>query len=161
MKLFNKLTRHVLYTLADEAEVLHCAEKILHQRLNRSETVLNSPDAIGGYLQLKLAGLTHEEFWVMWLDAGMRLIACERLFIGTIRQIVVHPREVVKRALHHNACSVIVAHNHPSGGLEPSESDIHLTRQLKDTLALVDVTLADHVLVSACGFTSFAWLDLL
>jgi len=95
-------------------------------------------------------------FAVLFLDAQHRQIACEELFRGTLTQTSVYPREVVKRALELNAGSVILAHNHPSGVLEPSRADELLTQTLKSSLNLVDVKVLDHVVVGRTGAISFA-----
>jgi DNA repair protein RadC len=107
-----------------------------------------SPGAVRDYLRLHLAGLPHEIFFALWLDAQNRLIAAEELFRGTLTQTSVYPREVVKRALGHNAAAVVLAHNHPSGLCEPSRADELLTRELKQALALVDVKVLDHFIVA-------------
>ncbi len=109
--------------------------------------LLASPGAVRDWLRLKLGRLQHEAFAALWLDARNRLIAHEELFRGTLTQTSVYPREVVKRALTHNAAAVIFAHNHPSGLAEPSAADELLTRSLKDALALVDVRILDHFIV--------------
>jgi len=105
--------------------------------------------------------LEREEFHACWLDAQNRLLAIEMLFIGTIHQTSVYPREVVKSALRHNAAAVIVAHNHPSGVAEPSAADLTLTKALRDALALVDVKLLDHIIVAGAHTMSFAEKGLL
>ena len=105
---------------------------------------------------MKLGGLPHEVFAVLWLDAQNRLIAFEELFRGTLTQTSVYPREIVKGALARNAAAVILAHNHPSGVPEPSRADENLTRILKEALALVDVRVLDHLVVASTGVTSLA-----
>jgi len=127
--------------------VLEMAKRALGEQLAARE-LLSSPQAVRDYLRLTLAGLQHEVFFVLWLDAQNRLIAAEELFRGTLTQTSVYPREVVKRALAHNAAAVILAHNHPSGSAEPSAADESLTRALKAALALVDVRLLDHFIVA-------------
>lgn len=107
-----------------------------------------SPGAVRDYLRLHLAGRPHEVFFALWLDAQNRLIAAEELFCGTLTQTSVYPREVVKKALGHNAAAVVLAHNHPSGLAEPSRADELLTRELKQALALVDVRVLDHFIVA-------------
>ena len=97
----------------------------------------------------------------IFLDAQHRVIAAEELFSGTLTQASVYPREVVKRALHHNAAAVIFAHNHPSGVAEPSQSDQALTDALKQSLSLVDVRVLDHFIVAGAGCLSFAERGLL
>ena len=127
--------------------VLEMAKRALGEQLSARE-LLSSPQAVRDYLRLTLGGLPHEVFLAMWLDAQNRLIATEELFRGTLTQTSVYPREVVKRALAHNAAAVILAHNHPSGVAEPSAADEALTRVLKEALNLVDVRLLDHFIVA-------------
>lgn len=110
---------------------------------------LASPQAVRDWLRLSLGNLPHEVFVALWLDAQNRLIASEELFRGTLTQTSVYPREIVKRALIHNAGAVILAHNHPSGLSEPSRADEVLTSSLKQALALIDVKLLDHFIVTS------------
>ena len=107
------------------------------------------------------AGAERETFVVVFLDSQMRVIATEELFAGTLQQTSVYPREVVKRALHHNAGGVIFGHPHPSGQCEPSRADEFLTQTLKSALSLVDVRVLDHMVVSGSTCTSFAERGLL
>lgn len=137
--------------------IIRRALAILEHRARYSDDVsISSPSAARDYCRLRLGGLEHEVFGAMWLDAQNRLIAFDELFRGTITQTSVYPREVVKAALAQNAAGVILTHNHPSGTVEPSRADEQLTRSLKDALALVDVRILDHLVVSASGVTSFA-----
>lgn len=117
---------------------------------------LKAPSEAAQLLQAELADLPHEVFGCLYLDTRHRLIGFERLFRGTIDGATVHPREVVKRALHHNAAALIVGHNHPSGVAEPSESDRGITRRLGDALGLVDIRLLDHLIVSRASHVSLA-----
>ncbi len=117
---------------------------------------LNSPGAVRALLQHRMAGLPHEVFAVIFLDAQHRVIAVEELFRGTLTQTSVYPREVVKAALKVNAAAVIFAHNHPSGIAEPSHADQVLTQSLKQALALVDVKTLDHFIVAGTQTLSFA-----
>lgn len=126
-----------------------------------SGNALNSPSAVRDYLRMKLQALPHEVFVVLFLDAQNRVMAFEELFRGTLTQTSVFPREVLKRALHHNAGAVIFAHNHPSGVAEPSHADETLTQALKQALALVDVRVLDHFIVAGSGVLSFAERGLL
>jgi DNA repair protein RadC len=127
--------------------VLELARRAMAERL-RERTVFDSPAAVSQYLQLHIASRPHEVFAALFLDAQHRLIAMEELFRGTLSQTSVYPREVVVRALHHHAAAVILAHNHPSGGVEPSRADEALTQTLKAALALVDVRVLDHIVVA-------------
>lgn len=118
--------------------------------------VMSSPQVPKDLCQLEMAGLEHEVFCVLFLDAQHRLVTLERMFTGTLTQASVYPREVVKRALQLNAAAVILAHNHPSGMVEPSRADEHLTQSLKAALNLIDVRILDHIIVSNEGTTSLA-----
>ncbi len=109
---------------------------------------LNDPNAAGRYFAQRLRGLPHEVFAAMFLDTRHRVIAFEELFRGTLDGAEVHPREVVRRALVHNAAAVIVGHNHPSGNPEPSAADRAVTARLKQALSLVDLRLLDHFLIA-------------
>lgn len=128
--------------------VMEMARRALGERAAR-EDVLASPQAVRDYLRLRLAGRAHEVFVAVFLDSQNRVIALEELFRGSLKETSVYPREVVKRALAHNAAGVILAHNHPSGVAEPSRADETLTRALRDALALVDVRVLDHFIVAA------------
>ena len=132
---------------AELMAVLELARRAMAQQLRERE-VFDSPQAVQHYLQLHLAGRTHEVFAVLFLDSGNRLIAMEELFRGTLTQTSVYPREVALRALHHHAAAVILAHNHPSGGVQPSRADEAITQNLKSALALIDVRVLDHVIVA-------------
>jgi DNA repair protein RadC len=127
--------------------VLELARRAMAQQL-KERTVFATPDAVKHYLQLHLAAKPHEVFAVLFLDVQNRLLAMEELFRGTLTQTSVYPREVVLRALHHQASAVVLAHNHPSGSVQPSRADESLTQTLKTTLALVDVRVLDHVIVA-------------
>ncbi|MCU4119856.1 RadC family protein [Variovorax sp. N23] len=132
---------------AELTAVLELARRAMAERL-RERTVFDSPAAVSHYLQLHIASRPHEVFAALFLDAQHRLIAMEELFRGTLSQTSVYPREVVVRALHHHAAAVILAHNHPSGGVEPSRADEALTQTLKAALALIDVRVLDHIVVA-------------
>lgn len=127
--------------------VLEMSRRALAEAMKRSNA-FSTPAAVRDYLRLHLAGLAHEVFLALWLDAQNCLIAAEELFHGTLTQTSVYPREVVKKALWHNAAAVVLAHNHPSGVAEPSNADQLLTRELKQALALVDVRVLDHFIVA-------------
>jgi DNA repair protein RadC len=135
--------------------VLELARRHLGERLQRGDLLLN-PEATRRYLITTLGDLPHEVFCCLFLDTRHRLICYEELFQGTIDGASVHPREVVRRALHHNAAAVILAHNHPSGVAEPSDADQRITRRLKQALQLVDIRVLDHLLVGDRTAMSFA-----
>ena len=135
--------------------VLEMSRRALREEMHSGDA-LNSPRAVREYLQLLLRSRQQEVFMAIFLDAQHRVLAAEEMFHGTLTQTSVYPREVVKRALHHNAAAVIFAHNHPSGVAEPSDSDRLLTDALKQSLQLVDVRVLDHFIVAGAGCLSFA-----
>ena len=144
---------------AELVAVLELARRALAQQLTQ-KPLFNTPQAVRDYLQLQLGGLHHEVFAVLFLDSQHRLIALEEMFRGTLTQTSVYPREVVKQALTLNASSVVLAHNHPSGTAQPSRADEALTHTLKAALALVDVQVLDHFVVTASQAVSMAELGL-
>jgi DNA repair protein RadC len=140
--------------------VLELARRALAEKL-KDKTIFDTPQAVRDYLQLQLGSRPHEIFAVLFLDSQHRLIALEELFRGTLTQTSVYPREVVVRALALNAASVVLAHNHPSGTAKPSRADEALTQTIKAALALVDVSVLDHFVVTSNMAVSMAELGLL
>ena len=132
---------------AELVAVLELARRAMAEQL-KERAALDTPEAVKHYLQLHLGAKKHEVFAVLLLDSQHRLLALEELFRGTLSQTSVYPREVVLRALHHHAAAVVLAHNHPSGTVQPSHADEALTQALKAALALVDVRVLDHVIVA-------------
>ena len=128
------------------AAALELGHRHLAASLERGEA-LTDPDAAGRYFSQRLRGRAHEVFAVLFLDTRHRSLAFEEMFRGTVDGAEVHPREVVRRALAHNAAAVIVGHNHPSGDSEPSAADRAVTARLKQSLSLVEVRLLDHFVV--------------
>ena len=122
----------------------------------RETDLLASPDTVRDYLRLLLGDRPHEIFAVVFLDAQHRVIATEEMFRGTLTQTSVYPREVVIEALNRNAAAVILCHNHPSGSPQPSQADLTLTSTLKAALALVDVRVLDHLIVTRMEAVSLA-----
>lgn len=135
--------------------VLEMARRALSEEL-KSGNAMNSPELVRDFLRLSLANKQHEVFLGIFLDARNHTIATEELFSGTLTQASVYPREVIKRALYHNAAAIIFAHNHPSGVAEPSHSDKVLTQSLKQALAMIDVKVLDHFIVGNGTTLSFA-----
>ena len=129
---------------------------ILETRLAGQAIVLDSPGLVKDLLRLRLAPLEFEVFGVLWLTSTNTLIAMEEIFVGTVTQTAVYPREVVRRGLQHNAVGAIAYHNHPSGGAQPSRADELLTQVLKSALLLVDIRLIDHLVVSSSSAVSMA-----
>lgn len=144
---------------AELVAVLELSRRALAQRLVE-KPLFSSPQAVRDYLQLQLGSRPHEIFAVLFLDSQHRLITLEEMFRGTLAQTSVYPREVVHRALMLNAASVVLAHNHPSGTAKPSRADEALTQTLKAALALVDVRVLDHFIVTASEAVSMAELGL-
>lgn len=144
---------------AEIMAVLELARRALAEQL-RARPLFDSPRAVREFLQLQLGAHAHEVFAVMFLDSQHRLIALEELFRGTLSQTSVYPREVVLRALAMNAASVVLAHNHPSGLAQPSRADEALTQTLKSALALVDVRVLDHFIVTRDQARSMAEMGL-
>jgi len=144
---------------AQFAAALELARRSVSQQLKAD--ALNSPGAVRDYLRLAISGREHEVFVCLWLDAQHRVIKSEELFRGTLTQTSVYPREVVKAGLRNNAAAVIFAHNHPSGAAQPSQADELLTRNLKESLALVEIKVLDHFVVAGNQAISFAERGLL
>jgi len=122
---------------------------------------MTSPQETREYLRIRLATLEHEVFCLVLLDNRHHLLAFVELFRGTIDGAAVHPREVVKEALRHNAAAVILAHNHPSGIAEASQADRLITQRLREALQLVDIRVLDHLIVAGDFILSFAERGLL
>jgi DNA repair protein RadC len=135
--------------------VLELARRHLAENLLRSDALKN-PAETRRYLTARLRDYPYEVFACLFLDTRHRVISYEELFRGTIDGASVHPREVVRRALQHNAAALILAHNHPSGIAEPSEADRRITTRLQDALALVDIRVLDHIVIGDPLVTSFA-----
>jgi len=135
--------------------VMEMARRSLASELDERD-LFDAPERVKSWLRLRLGALEHEEFHLLLLDARNHLIHAEALFRGTLTQTSVYPREVVKLALRHNAAGLLLAHNHPSGCTEPSSADHALTRCLREALALVDVRVLDHFVVSRNTVLSFA-----
>ena len=140
--------------------LLDLALEVLAQRHRRGEP-LTSPEASRAYLRLKIGERKFEVFACVFVDNRHRIIAFEELFQGTIDGASVHPRVVVQKALENNAAAVILAHNHPSGVAEPSMADQRITERVKSALALIDVRVLDHFIVTAEDSLSFAEKGLL
>lgn len=147
-------TYTALSVLAAE-DIVAMARRILGYRFRRG-ACLTSPQVTKDFLTLELSPLDQEVFCCLFLDNRHRIITFEKMFFGTLDGASVHPREVVKQALAHNAAAIIFAHNHPSGVTEPSRADVQLTRRLTDALALVDVRVLDHMVVGEGEPVSFA-----
>lgn len=142
------------YRLALPKEVLDCARDCAGQVFSKGRLIKSPADAAELFVS-KLTSLESERFVVLFLNQKHRILGYEELFYGTIDTSAVHPREVVKRALFHNAAAVILGHNHPSGHIVASDNDVSITQRLKVALALIDVTVLDHFVIGD-GHTSMA-----
>ena len=139
-----------------EHEVVSAALRIMESKLSVGEDARPlSVSATSQFFRIRLGREEREIFSVMFLNAQNQMIATEDLFFGSVNSASVYPREVVKSALKHNASNVILAHNHPSNNVTPSESDKRLTIRLKEALGLVDVVVLDHIIVSSNKTFSF------
>ena len=145
---------------AEIVAVLELARRALASKLQET-TVFSNPQAIRDYLQLQLGSREHEIFAALFLDSAHRLIVLEEMFRGTLTQTSVYPREVVVRALALNAANVVLAHNHPSGTAQASRADEAITQTLKAALALIDVRVLDHFIVTSTQAVSMAELGLM
>ena len=151
------LARHLINEFGGLRGLLEADRERRHlrARLERGEA-LTSPDATRRFLRAELRHRSHEVFCALLLDTRHRVISFEELFSGTIDSAHVHPRVVVEKALTRRAAAVIVAHNHPSGVADPSQSDLAITRRLRDALGLVDIRLLDHFIVGDSDVVSLA-----
>ena len=143
------------YTVATADRVVEAARTVAEQRVQRGQS-FSDPALASRYFQDMVGCLEREVFAAAYLDTRHRLIEYVELFQGTIDGAEVHPREVLKRALRCNAAAVILAHNHPSGTVEPSAADRAVTARLKQALALIDVRLLDHIVVGGGDGLSMA-----
>ncbi len=140
----------------NEQKIVARAIRILDKEIKSREVVFTEPQLVKNYLRLQLQESKRELFMILYLDSQHRLISSDVPFMGTIDAAAIYPRIVVQSALAHNAASVILAHNHPSGVAEPSRADRVITDRLQQALALVDIKLLDHIVVGAGEMVSFA-----
>lgn len=145
------------YVVASDDRIIEVARDIAGLRTRRGDP-LSEPAMAMELFRQKLGGLEREVFAAVFLDTRHRLIEYQELFHGTLDGAEVYPREVVRHALRCNAAALIVAHNHPSGSLEPSPADRAVTARLKQALALVDIRLLDHIVVAGLQVRSLAGL---
>lgn len=147
---------YMIETSSEDQRIIATAIGILERRL-RVGVTLNSSSSVKDYLRLQNSKhRDREAFGALFLTAQNSLIKYEELFIGTLTQTSVYPREVVKHALLCGAAAVIFTHNHPSGCAEPSRADELLTQTLKSALNLIDVRVLDHIVTSDLGATSMS-----
>ena len=140
--------------------VLELARRAMTEQL-QEQPVMNTPKIVKDFLHIELDGLTHEIFAVLFLDNQNRMITFQSMFRGSLTQTMVYPREIAKTALSLGSNGVVLAHNHPSGRVEPSQSDLDLTHSLRQALNLVDVHVRDHIIVGRGQSFSMAEAGLL
>ncbi|WP_425890152.1 RadC family protein [Aeromonas veronii] len=146
---------YLVTELINEEDLLTIANQIARKKLAKGEAITDkhlAHQALQGLLQTR----DREVFAALFLDSQHRILTYEELFLGTLSAATVYPRDVVKRALHHNAAALMLVHNHPSGYPEPSRADIEITLRLQDALALVDIRTLDHLVVGTEGVVSLA-----
>ncbi|AYH04370.1 RadC family protein [Pectobacterium parmentieri] len=144
-----------------EQRIIQMALCLLEKRVRKNARQFKTSEDTKSWLMLELSSLEREVFMVLYLDNQRRLIEKEIIALGGINSTEVHPREILKAALRHNAAAVILAHNHPSCCAEPSQADRHITDKLKDSLSQLDVRVLDHLVVGGAEVVSFAergWL---
>lgn len=143
---------------AKACEILAIAE--LHRRVAldamQKRTLLNQPKLVKDYCIAQLGSLPVEHCLALYLNTQFQLITAEEVSRGTLNQASVYPREIARAALRHHAAALILAHNHPSGTTTPSQADLRLTQHLKQALALIDVQLLDHLVITRHSAYSLA-----
>lgn len=145
---------------AELKAALEISQRYLMVTITR-EHIVNNAKAAELYLTAKLRNAAREIFACLFLDNCNRVICYEELFVGSISSAAVYPREVLKKALQHNAASVILAHNHTSGNPTPSLADKQITQQLKKSLGLIDIKVLDHIIIGEGEFISLAELGMI
>jgi len=144
-----------------EQSLINQAIQLIESKAAKTDLIISSATVVKSYCQLKMGLEERENFAVLFLNTQNELISYSTLFKGTIDQAAVYPREIAKKALDLNAKSLILAHNHPSGSLEPSSADVQITKKIVSALSLLDIQILDHVIVSPRGAISFAEKGLL
>ncbi len=134
----------------------HAMRRYMKDRISKESPHLSDPEKAARYVFPLMAGRTEEVFYVLCLDAQLKVNYAALVSSGTVKEAQILPRKVVEEAIRHKACSVILAHNHPSGTLKPSQSDIELTRQLADALNHIDIKVQDHIIIAGGDFLSFS-----
>jgi len=146
--------------LGEEAQIFFGAvreyfSRIGYEELDTEAIILDKPEKAAAFLKYKIGYDQKEHFMILLLDVNKKMLGFKTIFKGTVDRLTVYPREIAEEAIALKATFVIVAHNHPSGSLTPSEEDIHITDKLTKALAALDIILADHIIISKHGFFSF------
>jgi DNA repair protein RadC len=124
-------------------------------RISMEKMIFKTSESAADYLQFRLQDRAVEVFAVIYLNKGQRLLEYQELSTGGITGTVVDVRNIARKAVELGATSVLIAHNHPSGNLQPSEQDKHLTKKIKQGLQTLDIALIDHLIISDEGYYSF------
>lgn len=141
--------------LLTEQDIIKMAQKLARKRLAKGKDI-TSPDSAREAIKVLMQEHKREVFGVLFLNNKHKVIKFEEVFYGTISECAVHTREIVKLAIKYNSCSIILVHNHPSGDVSPSKSDIAITERIVASLDLIDVRVLDHIIVGADNLYSFA-----
>ncbi|MBE0479060.1 DNA repair protein RadC, partial [Candidatus Aerophobetes bacterium] len=149
------LSSAVLIKLVKEIFCAYLAERM------RKKDLLSSPQLAVDFARVKLAGLSHEAFMVIYLTTKNEVIECEIIHEGTVDRAIIYPRRVVESALIHHASGVLLVHNHPSGHPDPSDEDKKITRTISQAAQTVDIKVIDHIIVGKGGYCSFVEKNLI
>ncbi|WP_415237887.1 JAB domain-containing protein [Seleniivibrio woodruffii] len=146
--------------LGEEAKLFFSVLKELYARIGYEDIeqeaiTIDKPEKAASFLRFRIGYEQKEQFFALFMDVNKKLLGYKNFFKGTIDRLSVYPREIAEEALKKKASFVVVAHNHPSGNLNPSEDDIILTDKLIKALGALDIVMADHIIVSRTGFFSF------
>lgn len=161
MVLCPSLTGEKMKTSYSTKRIVTTALKLLEKQMKIEKNQFTKTKQVIDYLRLKLAQKEREHFVAMYLNNQHQLLKVETLFMGTINSVEIHPREIIKQALKHNAAAIIFAHNHPSGEAQPSNADRNINQQLTEILNIVDIRVLDHIVIGRQSHFSFAeqsWL---
>ena len=147
----------------NDKAVIEAAQIVLKSYIRDAGVKANDPKAAVQLArnEIVLSGAEREHLFVLYLDSRHQLIESKIMFSGTIDGSEVYPRVIAQHALHINAAAIIMAHNHPSGELQPSTADHAMTTRVKQSLALFDIRVLDHLIITHDSHTSFAekgWL---
>lgn len=137
-------------------KIVKMALQVLESQLKYQSESITAPSKVIDYLRLQLEDKDREHFLVLFLNNQNQLITSEVMFMGTINATEIHPREIARSALRHNAAAVILAHNHPSGNPEPSQADRYITQKIEEVLSLIDIRTLDHFIIGHAQMVSFA-----
>jgi len=150
------LVNTVTQSYESDTSIIEMAKDILKGRMKVLDVTFNSSQSVKDFLSLDLAAEEREVFAVLFLNNQNQLIEYKRMFLGTIRSVEVHPREIIRTAMELNACAFILSHNHPSGSSEPSQEDRNVTVQIEKVANLLQLKLLDHIVVGKGTTVSFA-----